>query len=143
MESILFFCLFVLFCFSSLFRATPAAHGSPQAGVELELQLPTYTTATPALHCICDLHHSSRQRRILNPLREARARTRILMDASRIPFHRATMGTPIYALNKVSEAKSVSICVCLCKPTCVCMCWVYVCVGTCMVAYVSVCYKCT
>ena len=29
-------------------------------GVELELQLPAYTTATvmPDLNCICDLHHS-------------------------------------------------------------------------------------
>uniref|UniRef100_A0A8C3YD51 Vomeronasal type-1 receptor n=1 Tax=Catagonus wagneri TaxID=51154 RepID=A0A8C3YD51_9CETA len=31
---------------------------------------------------ICDLHHSSQQRQILNPLRKARDRTHILMDAS-------------------------------------------------------------
>ena len=40
------------------------ACGSSQARVELELQLPAYTTATetPDPSCVCDLHHSSRQR---------------------------------------------------------------------------------
>ena len=53
-------------------------------GVELELQLPAYATATAMqdLSCICDLHHSSRQRQILNPLSEARDWTPVLMDAS-------------------------------------------------------------
>ena len=43
-------------------------------GVALELQLLTYATATatPQSSPVCDLHHSSRQRRILNPLSEAR-----------------------------------------------------------------------
>ena len=43
-------------------------------GVELELQLPAYTTATATLDPshICDLHHSSRQCQILNPLSKAR-----------------------------------------------------------------------
>jgi len=33
----------------------------PRLGAELELQLPAYTTATAtqALSCVCDLHHSS------------------------------------------------------------------------------------
>ena len=31
---------------------------------------------------VCDLHHSSRQRWILNPLSEARDRARIFMDTS-------------------------------------------------------------
>uniref|UniRef100_A0A8C3YEF5 Uncharacterized protein n=1 Tax=Catagonus wagneri TaxID=51154 RepID=A0A8C3YEF5_9CETA len=43
---------------------------------------------------VCDLHHSSRQRRVLNPLSEARDRTRNLMVPSHIRFHCATMGTP-------------------------------------------------
>jgi len=46
----------------------------PRLEVESELQLPTYTTATamqdPSL--VFHLHHSSRQRQILNPLSEAR-----------------------------------------------------------------------
>ena len=44
----------------------------PRLGVELELQLLAYTTATatatPDLSCLCDLHHSSQQCQILNPL---------------------------------------------------------------------------
>jgi len=46
----------------------------PSLGVELELQLLVYTTAhsNADLSCVCHLHHSSRQRRILKPLSEAR-----------------------------------------------------------------------
>ena len=46
----------------------------PKLGVKLELQLPAYTTATatPDLSRVCDLHHGSQQRRILNLLSEAR-----------------------------------------------------------------------
>ena len=51
-------------------------------GVELELQLPAYTAAMWDLNHICDLHHSSWQHRILNPLSEARDQTHILMDTS-------------------------------------------------------------
>ena len=56
----------------------------PQLGVESELQLPAYTTATANqdLSCICDLHHSSQQCWIINPLSEARDRTLILLDTS-------------------------------------------------------------
>ena len=56
----------------------------PRLGVELELQLQVYTTAMAARDPsrICDLHHSSQQHRILNPLSEARDRTHVLMDAS-------------------------------------------------------------
>ena len=45
----------------------------PRLGVELELKLPAYATATamPDLSCVCDLYHSSWQCRILNPLSEA------------------------------------------------------------------------
>ena len=53
--------------------------------VELELQLPAYATATatPDPSRICDLHHSSLQCRILNPLTVARDRTHNLMDTGR------------------------------------------------------------
>ena len=40
------------------------------------------------------LCHSSQQRRILNPLNEARDQIHVLMAPSRIHLHRATMGTP-------------------------------------------------
>ena len=43
---------------------------------------------------ICDLHHSSQQRLILNPLSEAGDWTCILMGTSWIPYYWATMGIP-------------------------------------------------
>ena len=68
----------------------------PRRGVELELQLLAYTTtiARPDPSRICDLYHSSWQWRILNPLREARDWTYILMDTSWVRYHWATMGMP-------------------------------------------------
>ena len=48
----------------------------------------------PDPSCICDLHHSSRQCQIFNPLGKARVRTHNLVVPSRIRFHWATMGTP-------------------------------------------------
>ena len=70
----------------------------PRLGVksESELQLLDYTTATPDLSHICDLHHSSWQRQILNPLSEARDRTCNLMVPSQIRFCCIMMGTPMY-----------------------------------------------
>uniref|UniRef100_A0A8D0QRP6 Origin recognition complex subunit 2 n=1 Tax=Sus scrofa TaxID=9823 RepID=A0A8D0QRP6_PIG len=58
----------------------------PRLGVESELQLPAYTTATgmPDPSGVCDLHHSSQQRQILNPLSEARDQTCILMDTGQV-----------------------------------------------------------
>ena len=68
----------------------------PGLGVESELQLLAYTTATatPDLSPICNLHHSSRQHWILNPLSEGRNRTCTLMDTSQLRFRWAMMGTP-------------------------------------------------
>ena len=56
----------------------------PGLGVESELQLMVYTTATAALDlsCTCDLYHSTWQCWSLNPLSEARDRTGVLMDTS-------------------------------------------------------------
>ena len=56
----------------------------PRIGVQLELQPPAYvtTTAMPDLSCVCDLHHSSWQCHILNPLMEARDGTRSFMVPS-------------------------------------------------------------
>ena len=58
----------------------------PRLGVESELQLPATATASSIWDpsCICDLHCSSLQHQILNPLSEAKDRTHILMDTSRI-----------------------------------------------------------
>ena len=56
----------------------------PRLGVKSELQLLAYgtATATPDLSHICHLCRSLWQRQILNPLSEAKDRTRILMDSS-------------------------------------------------------------
>ena len=61
----------------------------PRLGVSSELSLPASTTATATrdLSHICDLHHSSRQRQILNPRSEARDQTHVLMDPSQVPYH--------------------------------------------------------
>ena len=62
--------------------------------VDSELQLPAYTTATAMqdLSLTWDLHHSSRQRRILNPLSEGKDQTRVLTDAPRLCYHGAMAG---------------------------------------------------
>ena len=76
----------------------------PRLRVKSELQLLACirATATQDPSCVGDLHHSSQQYRILNPLSEARDPTHILRDASQIHFHCATMGTPqcIYIIIK-------------------------------------------
>ena len=68
-----------------------------RVGVEMEPCPLSYTTATATQDPsrICDLHHSSQQCWILNPLNKARAQTCILVDASQIRFHCATMGAPL------------------------------------------------
>ena len=84
-QCFLFVCLF-LFCFLGQHLQHMEV---PRLGVESELQLPAYTmaTATQDPSLVCDLHHSSRQCWILNPLIEARDGACILMDASQICFH--------------------------------------------------------
>ena len=67
-----FFCLFVFLEWLSRHMEVP------RPGVESELQLLAYTTATATQ----DLSHSSWQRRILNPLIKVRDQTCILVDTS-------------------------------------------------------------
>ena len=56
----------------------------PKLGVELDLQLLAYATATAMSDpsWVCDLHHSSWQHWMLNPLSEARDQIRIFVDTS-------------------------------------------------------------
>ena len=53
-------------------------------GVESELQPLAYAAATGVQDPshVCDLHHSSQQCQILNPLSEARDQTHVFMDVS-------------------------------------------------------------
>ena len=83
----------VVFCFFFFFFVFflwphPRDMEVPGLGVQFELLLLAYATATvpPDLSHIYDLHHSSQQRWILNPLNEARDRTCILTEASQIRF---------------------------------------------------------
>ena len=68
----------------------------PRLGVESELQLLAYATATAVwnLSHVCDLHHSSWQCQMLNSRSEAKDRTHKLTVASQIRFCCAMTGTP-------------------------------------------------
>jgi len=68
----------------------------PRLAVKSELQLSAYTTATTtqASSHISDLHHSSQQHQILDPLSKARNQTRILMGTSWVHSHCTTTGIP-------------------------------------------------
>ena len=85
-----------IYLFISILGPHPWHMEVPRLGVELELQLLVYATATatPDLSHICDLYHSSQQCRILNPLSEARDWTRNLIVSSWICFCYAMTGTP-------------------------------------------------
>ena len=80
MMHVLLFLLLLLFFFLS-FRATPTACGGSQARGQIRAVAASYTTATarPDTSLVCDLHHSSWQCQILNPLCKARDGTCILM----------------------------------------------------------------
>ena len=82
--------------FPLLFRAAPATYGGSRLGVRSKLQLPAYAMATemPDPSCVFDLHHSSQQRPIPDPLSKARDQTFILMDTSQMCYRWATAGTP-------------------------------------------------
>ena len=85
----------------------------PRLGVESELWLPAYTTATATqdLSRVCHLHHSSWQRWVFNPLNEARDQTSILMDTSWICFHCTTTGTPTSIdFNPIAKKDSAEYC---------------------------------
>ena len=60
----------------------------PRLEIKVELQLPAYATdtATGDLSLTCDLHHSSRQCQILNPLSKVKDQTHIFMDTSQDHF---------------------------------------------------------
>ena len=62
--------------------------GSPRLRVKFKLQLLAYTRAIamPDLSHMCNLHISLRQCRVLNPLRDARDQTRILMDTGQVCY---------------------------------------------------------
>ena len=79
--------IFYSFFFFFVFLGKNSQHMEvPRLGVEPELQLLAYATATatPDPSHVRNLHHSSWQYLILNPLREFRDRTHVLMDTNQI-----------------------------------------------------------
>ena len=106
---ILIFFLFSLFC--SL--GPHSWHVEvPRLGVKSELQLLTYdtTTATQDPSRVFNLHHSSWQRWILNPLSKVRDQVQNLMVTSQIHFHCTTTGTPKFFFIIVALQCSVNLC---------------------------------
>ena len=73
----------------------------PRLGVKLKLQLLVYTTAMPDPSHFFNLHHSSWQHQIPNPLCKARDQTCNLRDTSWVHYCWATMGTPRNATSKL------------------------------------------
>ena len=81
----------ILFIYLFLhFRATPTAYGDPRLGAAGLC----HSHSNAGSSFICNLHHSSRQHQILNPMSEARDQTHNLMVPTWIRFLCAMMGTP-------------------------------------------------
>ena len=80
--SLFFFFFFFFFFFLVFLGPHPWHMEVPGLGVQSELQLLAYTTATatPDPSRICNLNYSSRQHRVLNPLSKTRDPTCILMN---------------------------------------------------------------
>ena len=70
----------------------------PRLGVKVEIQLLAYITATAMqdLSRVCNLHHSTQQHQILNPLIKGRNWTHVLMDTSQVRYCWATTGTSAF-----------------------------------------------
>lgn len=102
----LFLFYFILFFVFYFLGPHPWHMKVPSLGVDSELQLPGYATATmqDPSH-ICDLRHSSWRHRILNPLSEARDRTRNLMVTSQIRFCCAAMAMPSFIFRLLFEGE--------------------------------------
>ena len=79
--SVLFFYIF--------FRAAGAAYGSSQARGQIRATAAGlhHSHNNAGLSHIYNLHHSSQQCWILNPLSEARDQIHMLMDTAQIRFH--------------------------------------------------------
>ena len=81
---------FFFFCF---FLVVPVAYGSSRASGHMRVVAASlghshsHSNSGSEPHLQPDLHHSSQQHRILNPSREARDQTFILMDTRQSHFH--------------------------------------------------------
>ena len=96
-----FFFLCVCVCVCVCVCPHPWHMEVPRLGVESELQLPAYATATamPDPNHICNLNSNSQQCWILNLLSKARDQAHVLMDTSRIRYLWATRGMSIHSFH--------------------------------------------
>ena len=93
-----FLFFFFFFWSSYLSRARPSAYGGSQARDLIRaVTLRPTPQPRPNPSGICDKHHGSPQLRILDPLSKSTDQTRNLMLPSRIRFHCAMMGTPLFS----------------------------------------------
>ena len=78
--------LSIFYSFFGLFKATPTTCRGSQARGQIGAVAADLHHSHNNVHlsCICDLHHSSQQCWILNPLSEGKDRTHVLMDTSQV-----------------------------------------------------------
>ena len=83
------------FLFFFFLRAASTAYGGSQARDPIGATAASLRQSRNNARSsrVCNLHHSSQQRQILNPLNKGRDQTRNLMVPSRIHFGCATAGT--------------------------------------------------
>ena len=94
----LFVCLFLVFLPFAFSRTAPTAYGGSQARNIIIPGAYARATAMPDPSRVYDLHHSSRQRQILNPLSKAKDQTRNLLVPSWICFCCTTMGNYVFII---------------------------------------------
>ena len=97
-----FFQQIFIYLFNFISELHPQHMEVPRLGVESELQLPAYPTATATrdLNGIFDLYHSSQQHQIPNPLSKAKDWISIPMATTQIRFCWVMTGTPQQTLRK-------------------------------------------
>ena len=93
-------CVYVfVFVFAFCFLGLHSQHMKvPRLGVKSHLQMLACSTAIAMwdLSHICNLHHSSQQHWIPDPLSEAGDETHILVNTTRISFHCTTTGNSYF-----------------------------------------------
>ena len=89
--------IYLVFCF---FRAAPMACGNSQARRRIRAVAAGlhHSHSNAGSEPVCDIQHSSRQHRILNPLSKARDRTCILMVTSQVRYPQSHDGNFILPL---------------------------------------------
>ena len=98
---------FIYLSFFFFFLGLQVWHMEVPRLVRLELQLPATATAMPDHSLFCNLHCSSWQCWIFNPLSEARDRTCIFMDTGWIHFRYTTTGTPQLYFNSFKSTATL------------------------------------